>query len=251
MKTVAIINQKGGVGKTTTAHALGTGLHLTGYRVLFVDLDPQGNLSYIVNAAPQDLAALDVLQQNAAITKVIQHTDQGDILASSPALTGADITITGSGKEYRLRDALENIQDSYDYCILDTPPALGILTVNSLTACHDAIVTAQADVFSLQGISRLYDTMETVKQYCNPSLTVKGILLTRYSQRTIISREVTELLEQTAVQLNTKLFTSKIREATAIKEAQAMRQSIYSYAPGSNVCLDYMAFVEEYLSQNS
>lgn len=246
VKTIAIINQKGGVGKSTTAHAIGAGLSLEGARVLFVDLDPQANLSYLLEADISGLTkpgALDVLQGSAKAAAAVQQTAQGDIIAASPALAGADIVLTATGKEYRLREALEGL--AYDFCIIDTPPALGILTVNALTACNGCIIPAQADFLSLQGIGQLNGTIETVRKYCNPGLRVYGILLTRYSSRAVISREVTAMMQETASSLRTRLYDSRIRECIAIKEAQAMRIPIYTYAPKSNASADYKALVRE------
>lgn len=245
-RTIAIINQKGGVGKSTTAHAIGAGLSLRGYRVLFIDLDAQGNLSYTLGADSTGLtgiSALEVLTGRVSASKAVQRTAQGDIIASSPALAGADTILTAVGKEYRLKEGLEGLE--YDYIVIDTPPALGILTVNALTACNGCIIPAQADIYSLQGIGQLYNTIQTVRKYCNPSLEVLGILLTRYSARAVISREVAEMIEQTAANLHTKLYKSRIRECTALKEAQAVKQDIYSYAPKSNATSDYTGFLNE------
>lgn len=245
----SIINQKGGVGKSTTALAIGAGLSLKGYSVLYVDLDAQGNLSYTMGAETQGYNAMGVLQRPETAKAEVQHTDQGDIIASSPALAGADAVITETGKEYRLKEALESLSGLYDYCIIDTPPALGILTVNALTACSGVIIPAQADIYSLQGISQLNNTLQTVKRYCNPELSILGIVLTRYNGRAIIRREVAEMLEQTARGLNTKLYRSRIRECTALVEAQATKQNIYSYAPRSNAAADYKALVAEILGE--
>ena len=244
-KAIAVINQKGGVGKSTTALAIGAGLSLKGYSVLFIDLDAQGNLSYTLGADTKGYNAMGVLERPETAKEEIQHTPQGDIIASSPKLAGADKLLEETGKEYRLKEALESLQGAYDYIIVDTPPALGILTINALTACTGAIIPAQADIYSLQGIGQLNSTIETVKKYCNPSLSVIGIVLTRYSSRSIIRREVAEMLEHTADQLHTKLFSSKIRECTALVEAQATKQNIYSYAPRSNATADYKALVDE------
>lgn len=249
MNTIAVINQKGGVGKSTTALAIGAGLTLKGYSVLYVDLDAQGNLTFVMGADTNHYNALGVLQRPETAKEELQHTPQGDIIASSPALAGADTVITATGKEYRLREALQSLSGNYEYCIIDTPPALGILTINALTACTGAIIPAQADMFSLQGIGQLNTTIETVKKYCNPALSIMGIVLTRYSPRSIISREVAEMIEDTAAQLQTKLYKAKIRECTALKEAQATRQSIYSYAPKSNATADYTALVNEILGE--
>lgn len=247
MEIIAITAQKGGVGKTTTASAIGAGLRLRGYRVLFIDLDPQGNLTYTLRANEQSYNALGVLEKPGTIKKEIQTTEAGAILASTPLLVQADRTITQVGKEYRLKEALALLKDDYDYCIIDTPPALSILTINALTACSYVIIPAQADIYSLQGISQLNSTIETVKKYCNPDLYIKGILITRYNQRIIIRREATNMLENTAKELNTKVFKSKIREATALVEAQALRQNIFDYAPRSNASKDYKKLIDEIL----
>lgn len=244
-KAIAVINQKGGVGKSTTALAIGAGLSLKGYSVLFIDLDAQGNLSYTLGADTKGYNAMGVLERPETAKEEIQHTPQGDIIASSPKLAGADKLLEETGKEYRLKEALESLQGAYDYIIVDTPPALGILTINALTACTGAIIPAQADIYSLQGIGQLNSTIETVKKYCNPSLSIMGIVITRFNGRSIIRREVAEMLERTADQLHTKLFSSKIRECTALVEAQATKQNIYSYAPRSNATADYKALVDE------
>ena len=246
-KAIAVINQKGGVGKSTTALAIGAGLSLKGYSVLFIDLDAQGNLSYTLGADTKGYNAMGVLERPETAKEEIQHTPQGDIIASSPKLAGADKLLEETGKEYRLKEALESLQGAYDYIIVDTPPALGILTINALTACTGAIIPAQADIYSLQGIAQLNSTIETVKKYCNPSLSIMGIVITRFNGRSIIRREVAEMLEHTAGQLHTKLFSSKIRECTALVEAQATKQNIYSYAPRSNATADYKALVDEIL----
>ena len=245
MITIAIINQKGGVGKSTTAAAIGAGLALKGHSVLFVDLDAQGNLSYSVGADAKGYNAMGVLIDPDTIAENIQHTAQGDILASSPSLAGADAVITQTGKEYRLKEALAHVAGKYDFCIIDTPPALGILTVNALTAATGCIAPAQADIFSLQGLIQLHGTIKTVTRYCNGGLIFMGILLTRYNGRAIISRDAAKLIKQTAEQLDTSLYSTRIRECTALKEAQAMKQSIYTYAPKSNAAKDYSAFMEE------
>lgn len=252
MKTIAIINQKGGVGKSTTALSIGAGLARKGYGVLCIDLDAQGNLSHTMRANSAGMSAvssMDVLCNKATAEQAIQHTEQGDIIASSPALAGADTLITATGKEFRLKEALEPIKEKYSHAVIDTPPALGILTVNALAACSGCIVPAQADIYSLQGISQLYGTIQAVQRYCNPSLKVLGILLTRYNGRAIIGREVAEMIEKTAQQLDTKLYSARIRECTAIKESQAIRQNILDYAPKSNAAADYTALLNELLEE--
>lgn len=245
----AIINQKGGVGKSTTALALGAGLLKKGNRVLFVDLDAQGNLSYSLGATGEGATVYDVLLGNSAAKEAAIQVEGGDLLQSDSALSGADMQMTATGKEFRLKETLDEIAESYDYIIVDTPPALGILTVNALTACDNAIIPAQADVYSLQGVGQLFATIQVVRQYTNPNLHIDGILLTRYNQRAVLSRDMAEMLEDIAKQFDTTVYDISIREGIAHKEAQASRQDIFSYAPKSNAAADYSAFVEEYLKR--
>lgn len=250
-RVYAVINQKGGVGKSTTAATLAAGLSLKGYKTLSIDLDAQGNLTYTAGAKTNGATSLGVLTGEVKADDAIQHTPSGDIIAANKALAGADAFIADTGKEYRLKEALESLQPAYDYIIIDTPPALGILTINALTACNSVIIPAQADIYSLQGIEQLAETMKPVKKYCNQALQIEGILLTRYSPRSVLSREVAELAEQLAAKLGTKLFKTTIREAIAVKEAQISQQTLYSYAPKSKVTEDYTRFIQELIGEES
>jgi chromosome partitioning protein len=246
-EVIAVINQKGGVGKSTTAFALGAGLSLKGHKVLFVDLDAQGNLSDTLRAKDGSLSVMDLLAGLATAAEATWRGDRWDIIPSSPALAGADISISGNRKEYRLKEAIAPVKEEYSYIVIDTPPALGVLMTNALAACSWAIIPAQADRYSLKGIVRLHSTIDIVKKHSNPALEVKGILLTRHNTRAVLSRDIAEVIEQTAERLRTRLFKTAIRENVAIREAQARQQDIYSYAPKSNAALDYGAFVDELL----
>lgn len=248
MKTVSVINQKGGVGKSTTAEMLVSDLSLKGFKVLAVDLDAQGNLSYSLASDSNSPTILEVLTEEITAKEAIKHARE-DIISSNKALAGADAFIADTGKEYRLKEALEKIEKDYDFCIIDTPPALGILTINALTASDSVIIPAQADIYSLQGIENLEETIKAVKKYCNPNLEIEGILLTRYNPRTILSREVSEMAEKLAKKLETKLFKAKIRDAVAVKEAQISQESLFKYAPKSNVTQDYESFINEFLGK--
>lgn len=247
MKTLAIVNQKGGVGKSTTAAALVGGLFRQGYKVLAVDLDAQGNLSYTMRANKGGKTALGVLTQEITAQEAVQQTPAGDVIPANKSLAGADAVITDTGKEYRLREALEEVQEQYDYTIIDSPPALGIATVNALTAAQKVIIPAQADIYSLQGIEQLAETIQPVKRYCNPGLAIDGILLTRFNPRSVLSREIAGLMEQLAAKLGTRLYKASIREAVAVKEAQISQQSLFEYAPKAKVTDDYREFLEEAL----
>jgi chromosome partitioning protein len=250
MKTIAIINQKGGVGKTTTALTLAVGLRRKGFRTLLVDLDPQINLTMTTGTGRASKTALGVLTEEVTAKEAIQQSRNfGDLIPASKNLTGADSFITGTGKEYTLREALEPISKDYDYCIIDTPPALGILTVNALTACQEVIIPAQADLYSLQGITQLLETIGPVKKYTNPDITIRGILLTRFNPRTTLSREVQDLMKEKAKELGTTLFQATIREAIAVKESQILGENLFSYKPSANVTKDYEQFIEEFIGE--
>lgn len=244
MEVVAIVNRKGGVGKTATAQALGAGLARKKKKVLYIDLDSQTNLSYGLGADPEGLNSMDVLTGEATAAEAIQHTPQGDVIAGSETLAGADAAIDGTGKEYRLKEAIDGLQ--YDYIIIDTPAQLGTLTVNALTAANSVVIPVQAEVYSLQGIGQLSKTIEAVKKYCNRDLYIRGILITRYNGRAVISKDMQSNLKDAAEQLKTKLYSTPIRECVSIKEAQAIQQDIYTYAPRSNAAKDYEAFIKEF-----
>ncbi|NTW83780.1 MAG: ParA family protein [Chlorobiaceae bacterium] len=246
--TVAL--QKGGTGKSTTAHALGQGLMKAGKKVLFIDLDPQGNLSCTMQANNGKSSSYDVITNRLTAKKSIQHTEHGDIIPSSPQLSGTDLEVTQTGKEYRMKEAIAPLGNHYDFVIIDTPPALGTLTINALTAAADVIIPVQAETYSIQGIAQLFSTIDVVRNYCNPKLTVDGILLTRFSSRAILSRDMADTIGNTSRQLGTKLFRTAIREGIAVKEAQAMRVPLFTYAPESNPARDYEQFVAEYLENH-
>jgi chromosome partitioning protein len=193
---ISIINQKGGVGKSTTAFALGAGLSLKGFRVLFVDIDAQGNLTDTLRADGERLTSDDLLKGDVSARDVIKPFQRWNAIPASQGLAGADISITGNKKEYKLKESLAPLEGDYDYIVIDTPPALGILMTNALTACSWAIIPAQADRYSLKGIVQLYTTIDIVKRYSNRSLEIKGILLTRHNTRTVLSRDISEIIGQ-------------------------------------------------------
>lgn len=248
-KTVAIANRKGGVGKTATAHALGAGLLRRGRRVLFIDLDSQCNLTDAlgVDVKTVEASSLDVLEGSSEASEAIIQTEGGDLLPATPQLATADKVIDGVGKEYRLRDALQPIARRYDFIIIDTPPALGVLTINALTASNKVIIPAQADLYSLTGIEQLYGTIGAIQHFTNKKLKIDGILVTRYVGRSIISKDMRSNLEDVAKIIETKVYKTSIRECIAVKEAQATHKDIFSYSLKSNASKDYEAFIEEFL----
>lgn len=242
---ITINNQKGGVAKTTTAQALARGLNLRGYKTLAIDLDPQGNLSHSMKADTDAMTIYEAMSGKVDIKTTIQTTEQGDIIPSNILLSGADLEFTKTGREYLLKEILKSLE--YDFIILDTPPNLGILTINALTTADKVIIPMGADVFSLKGLEQLYGTIEQVKKYTNRDLEVEGILLTRYNGRTIINRDLKEVIEDSAKNINTKVFKTEIRDSTSQREAQAMQESIFDYAPKSKTAEDYNSFINELL----
>lgn len=248
MRVITVINQKGGVGKSTTAATLLSGFTLGGKRALAVDLDAQGNLSFATGAVPSENHSLALITGKCKAADAIQNTDSGYVIPSSKDLAAADAILKGTGREYRLREALDEIRSEWDFILIDTPPALGILTVNALTAADTAVIPAQADIFSVHGVEDLAETIGAVKKYTNPALTVAGILLTRYNSRSVLSREITELAATVAEKLQTKVFQTTIREGVAVKEAQVSQKSLFSYAPKAKVTGDYAEFIEEFTS---
>lgn len=244
-KVITVINQKGGVGKTTTAHAIGAWLQRTKEKkVLFIDLDQQGNLTYATGASNSNYNSLKLLINGSLDAKKIQHTSSGfSVIPSDPMLANIDMILTETGKEYRLKEALKGLKD-YDYVVIDNPPSMNVIMINALTASDFAIIPAQADIFSLQGITQLGKSLDAVKSYTNKDLNVLGIVLTRHNGRTILSRDILEVIEDTAKQLKTKVYSQTIREAVAVKEAQATRKDIFSYDAKSNASQDYDALMQ-------
>lgn len=245
-KILTVINQKGGVGKTTTAHAIGAWLQKEKkQKVLFVDLDQQGNLTYSLDASHSDYDVLEVLRTGKLDPSKIQNTAAGfQVIPSSPSLANIDSVLNQVGKEYRLKEALTGLQE-YDFVVMDTPPSLNILTINALTASEYALIPAQADIFSLQGITQLAQTIDVVKRYTNPDLNILGIVLTKHNSRSILSRDLQQVITDTSIHIHTKVYTQFIREAVAIREAQAMKQDLFSYDSKSNVAKDYDALMHE------
>lgn len=247
MNIIAIANRRGGAGKTATAHALGAGLQQRGYAALLIDLDSQTNLTYDTGSKAGLYSSMDLLTGSASADQAITHAQGIDIIPGSPALAAADLVITSTGKEYRLKESLETISGKYDFIIIDTPPALGTITTNALTAADAAIIPAQAEIHSLQGIGLLNETIAAVRKYTNPKLAIDGILLTRYTARAVISKDMRDNLESVARTLQTRLYKTPIRECISVKEAQAQQQDIFTYAPKSNAAKDYAAFIDEFL----
>lgn len=244
---ITFANQKGGVGKTSLAMNFGVRLKSIGAKVLLLDMDPQCSLSYVMGVDQPPCTIYDVLLRRAAAERAVLHMEECDIIAASPKLSALDYSFSGQGREFLLREALRPLGDSYDFIIIDGPPTLGILTINIFAVANGIVIPALADVFSLQGIGQLYSTVQTVQRRSNPDLKIMGIVLSRHTDRFLLSHELRMMIEQTARQINTHVFEAAIRESVVIREAQAVRKSIFKYAPRSNQAGDYDRFILEYL----
>lgn len=223
---------------------------MRGYKVLAIDLDAQGNTTFTLGADRGGPSALGVLLGEISAADAIQATPYCDLIAGSTSLSGADGFITQTGKEYRLKEALAPIAARYDYIVIDTPPALGIATANALTAADRVIIPAQADLYCLQGIADLGATIDPIRRYCNPALDIAGILLTRYNSRSAFAKEIAELAGELAGNLGSRVFDATIREAIAIRKAQAVQRSIFDYDPKGNAAADYNRFIDELLERS-
>lgn len=248
MKVIAIASQKGGTGKTTTAAAISCWAAEHGRRTLAVDLDPQGSLTHILRGNGMAPGAYELMTGAAGASQVFQTNDGlPDLVSASLQLAGADAEFSAKpGRDFFLKRALEKESDRWDLAVIDTPPTLGTLLVNALTAADKVIIPLQADTFAVQAIYQLTETIDQVQQYCNRDLEIAGVLLTRYSGRTVLSRDLREDLEEKCAALHLRLL-SPISEGIVVKEAQTMQQSLFAYAPKSKPAQEYSSIIEEML----
>lgn len=246
MKVISIANQKGGVAKSTTSQAITSILNSQGKKSLAIDLDPQGNLSLAMKADVSNNPTIyNVLKGELKAADILQTTASGDILPSNILLSGADTEFTSTGREYLLKETINDIKGNYNYIIIDCPPTLSILTINAFVASDYVIVPSLADVFSLHGMGQLNDTIKSVKKYCNSNLKIAGILLTKFVPRNTLSNHIKETLNSITKKMDTVLFNTYIRNSVAIQEAQLQQDSLLDYDPKANALLDYIEFVSE------
>jgi chromosome partitioning protein len=253
-KTVAITNQKGGVGKTTTTVNLAASLAIAERRVLLIDFDPQGNASSALGISRGDLQGqktiYHVLIGQATIEEVMRKTEM-DGLFVAPAdenLTGAEIElVSGFARESRLKNALAVIKDQFDYILIDSPPSLGLLTVNSLTAADSFLVPLQCEYFALEGLSQLLNTVSLIKQSINPNITKEGIVLTMFDVRNKLANEVEKEVRQ---HFGDQVFQTVIPRNVRLSECSSFGKPILLYDIDSKGCSAYLNLAKEFLNRN-
>ena len=254
-RIIALVNQKGGTGKTTSTIGIGAGLARKGRRILLVDMDPQANLTYSLGLEVKDSrpTVYEVIKGRATADQAIIHREAKDggpaydVLPATIDLEGAELEIAHEpGRELFLKEALEPIAARYDYILIDAPPRLTVLTLNALTAAKELFIPLQAEVLPLKGMRSLTATVDLVRRRLNPGLAITGVIATRHSNRKALAREV---LEATKGSYGAAVFATCIRENISLAEAPGFGMDIYEYKPASNGAKDYTALSEEVIAQ--
>ena len=238
--------QKGGTGKTATAQALASTLGFKHKKVLLIDLDPQSNTTYSSGVDEPKKTITDVLGAECSPDEALVYCKYYDLLPADTYLTNVEISDV---EPTLLKNVLKPLQDRFEYIILDTPPALGHLSFNALVASDYVVIPTEPRPFALQGLGRLHSTIESVRNGLNPDLKVLGILLIKYSNRTVLNRDIKNMIEDYAKQMNTIVFDTSIREGIAVAEAQTVREPLIDYAKNSKPNIDYKAFTTELLQR--
>ncbi len=248
-RTLAMANQKGGVAKTTTTLNLAVALRERGMRVLAVDLDPQSNLSMSQGIDVESLPTTmyDVLVRGTSIAEVI-HVREVDVAAAGIELAGAELALSGMiGRERALDRALRLVAEAYDYILIDTPPSLGLLTINAMVAAQGVVVPVQCEYLSLRGLAQLQGTLAQVREHLNPQVEITGILPTMYDGRTVHGREAMELLIES---FGPVVYRTRIGKTIRFAEAPVRGQSIIRYDPGGQAARWYRMLARELLERD-
>ena len=245
-KVIAFANQKGGVAKTTTTLNLGVALAEKGLRVLAVDLDPQGNLTMSQGWNPDEIdrSMFDVLVHKLPIAEIVR-TNEIDVAVSSIDLAGAELALSSMiGRERALEKALQPARETYDYILIDTPPSLGLLTINALVAASGVIVPVQCEYLSLRGLVQLENTLSMIRENLNPEVSIEGILPTMFDKRLLHSREAVEILKENFGDL---ILNTRIRKTVRYAEAPVKGQSVLKYDPSGEAASMYRDLAKEVL----
>jgi chromosome partitioning protein len=247
IQVIAFANQKGGVAKTTTTLNLAVAFAESGHRVLAVDLDPQGNLTMSQGIDPDSLekSMYDVLVNNVSLREVVRKREV-DVACASIDLAGAEIAMsTKIGRERSLEKALRQVRDDYDFVCIDTPPSLGLLTINALTAADKVIVPVQCEYLSMRGLVQLQNTLSMIREELNPDVTIEGILPTLVDTRTVHAKEAIEILEEN---FGDRVFATRIKKTIRFAEAPVKGTSVLKYDPHGPAAQSYRELAKEVLA---
>jgi chromosome partitioning protein len=245
-KVISISNHKGGVGKTTSAINIGAGLNKLGKKILLIDLDPQANQSQSLGLIEQERNIYGALRGEYKL-EPIPVLKGLDVIASTLDLSGAEVELSGeAGREYILRELLEPVRGSYDYILIDSPPSLGLLTINSFTASDEVYIPLQAQYLALQGLAKLTEVIDKIKKRLNKELKVGGVIVTQYDSRKVLNRDVATTIE---AHFKAEVFKTKVRDNIALAEAPAQGVDIFRYNPKSFGAIDYLSLCKEILKR--
>jgi len=246
-KVISLINQKGGVGKTASTNAISACLKHKGYKVLCIDFDPQGYLSFSMGADTRNHSTIyDVLKHNIKPRYAIQKTSVVDIIPADALLGNIEREFTGPGSEHMLRDCLKAIAPMYDYILIDSPPELGLLSSNAVIASDVVLIPGLSDGYSLQGIIQVHETISRIKQAFCPNLVIGGMFLVRYYPREALSRTTKETAQLLSEHINIPLLDTTIRHSNIISKVMTtLQEEIIEYSPKNNAVLDYISLVDE------
>ena len=245
-RVISISNHKGGVGKTTSAINIGAGLNKLGKKILLIDLDPQANLSQSLGVIEPERTIYGALRGEYKL-QPIEIVKGLDIIPSTLDLSGAEVEMSGeAGREYILRELIEPIRASYDFIIIDSPPSLGLLTINSFTASDEVFIPLQAQYLALQGLTKLLEVIDKIKKRLNKELRVGGVFITQYDSRKVLNRDVVATIE---AHFKDAVFKTKVRDNIALAEAPAQGLDIFRYNPKSYGAEDYLSLSKEILKR--
>ena len=245
MRKIAFTNQKGGVGKTTTTINTGAGLSKIGYKVLLVDMDPQANLTYSlkIHSSKMKRNIYHVLKGQMPVSEVVMPHSDFDLLPASIELSAAEMELVNEpAREQILRSALKEVENDYDFILLDCPPNLGLLTLNAFTAADELVIVLQSEYLALHGLSKLMDLIKIVQKRLNPDLKVEGIVCTLFDKRKNLNREVVGHIRE---HFGSKVFNTLIRDNIALAEAPSHHKTIFEYDSESYGAQDYMNLAKE------
>ena len=246
-KVISISNHKGGVGKTTSAINIGAGLNLLKKKVLLIDLDPQANLTQSLGLINEPINIYGALRGEYKL-QPIEILKGLDIIPSTLDLSGAEIELSSEpGREYILKELIEPLRASYDFIIIDSPPSLGLLTINSFTASDEILIPLQAQFLALQGLAKLVEVIDKIKGRLNKELKIGGVFITQYDSRKVLNRDVVETIQ---AHFKDQVFKTKVRDNIALAEAPAQGLDIFRYSSKSYGAEDYLALSKEVLKRS-